>query len=75
MRLKTTNIKKEYHSPYAEMIWCTEDEGILDTVSAYGQDPGGGGDNNEFAKGAYIDIWDDVNTVGENDVAATIFDY
>ena len=30
---------------------------------------------NEFAKGAYIDIWDDVNTVGENDVAATIFDY
>ena len=79
MKLKTTNIRKKYHSPYAEMIRCSEDEGILDTVSAYGQDPSGGGGNGElneeFAKGVYIGIWDDVNTNGENDVSATIFDY
>lgn len=81
MKLKTTNIRKKYHSPYAEMIRCSEDESILDTVSAYGQDPGTGGGggneelNGEFAKGVYIGVWDDVNTNGENDISATIFDY
>ena len=53
MTLKTTNIRKQYFVPYAEMIECEEKECLLDTVSGFGEDPIGGGGNEEFAKG----IW------------------
>ena len=50
MTLKTTNIRKQYFVPYAEMIECEEKECLLDTVSGFGEDPISGGGNEEFAK-------------------------
>ena len=71
MTLKITNIKRKYHAPYAEMIVCEEEECLLDTASGHNQDPGGGGDNPEFAKG--ISVWDDGDYAGGADGVNNIF--
>ena len=72
MTLKITNIRKKYIAPYADMIVCEEKECLLDTVSGFGQDPGGGGDNPEFAKG-FGGIWDGGDYAGSDEVN-NIFD-
>lgn len=73
MKLKTTNIKKSYYAPYAEVIWCTEEDCLLDTVSAIGEDSGGGGSNEEFAKG--MSFWDEGYEADITEDVSTIFDY
>ena len=72
MTLKTTNIRKQYFVPYAEMIECEEKECLLDTVSGAGEDPiGGGGGNEEFAKGIG-GIWE--GDYAGSDGVSNIFD-
>ena len=75
MTLKNTdrNRRRKYLAPYAEMIVCEEEECLLDTVSGLGQDPGGGGDNQEFAKG-FGGIWEEGNYAGESDGVGYIFE-
>lgn len=72
MTLKITNIRKRYVAPYAEMVACDNDECMLDAISTIGEDPGGGGDNPEFAKGMN-GIWDDGGNAGESDGINNIF--
>ena len=71
MTLKTTNIRKQYFVPYAEMIECEEKECLLDTVSGFGEDPIGGGGNEEFANG-YGGIWE--GDYAGSDGVSNIFD-
>lgn len=75
MTLKNTdrNRRRKYLAPYAEMIVCEEEECLLDTVSGLGQDPGGGGDNQEFAKG-FGGIWEEGNYAEESDGIGNIFE-
>ena len=72
MALKITNIRRKYHAPYAEMIVCEEEECLLDTVSGLGEDPGGGGGNQEFAKG-FDGIWEEGDYAGGSDGVNNIF--
>ena len=72
MTLKITNIRRHYIAPYAEMIVCDSDECVLDTVSAIGENPGGNGGNEEFAKGMG-GIWDEGSYAGGSDGFNNIF--
>ena len=74
MALKITNIRRKYHAPYAEMIVCEQEECLLDTVSGAGEDPiGGGGGNEEFAKGIG-GIWEEGDFAGGSDGVTNVFD-
>ena len=66
------NRRRIYHAPYAEMIVCEEEECLLDTVSGLGEDPGGGGGNQEFAKG-FEGIWEEGDYAGGSDGVNNIF--
>lgn len=72
MTLKITNIRKRYVAPYAEMVVC-DDECMINTVSGFGEDPGGGGDNPVFSKGVG-DIWEEGDYAGGSDGVTNIFD-
>lgn len=72
MTLKITNIRKRYVAPYAEMVVC-DDECMINTVSGFGEDPGGGGDNPVFSKGVE-GIWEEGDYAGGSDGVTNIFD-
>ena len=71
MTLKITNIRKRYVAPYAEMVVC-DDECMINTVSGFGEDPGGGGDNPVFSKGVG-GIWEEGDYAGGSDEVNNIF--
>ena len=72
MTLKITNIRRHYVAPYAEMVVC-DDECMINTVSGFGEDPGGGGDNPVFSKGVG-GIWEEGDYAGGSDGVTNIFD-
>ena len=72
MTLKITNIRTRYVAPYAEMVVC-DDECMINTVSGFGEDPGGGGDNPVFSKGVG-GIWEEGDYAGGSDGVTNIFD-
>jgi hypothetical protein len=56
------------------MIVCEQEECPLDTVSGAGEDPiGGGGGNEEFAKGIG-GIWEEGDFAGGSDGVTNVFD-
>lgn len=71
MALKTTNKRKLYHAPYAEMIECAEEDSLLDAVSVSGPDSEAGGENIEFSK--RTSIWDE-GVAFESDGVSNVFD-
>lgn len=76
MTLKNTDRnRRKYHAPYAEMIVCEQEDCLLDTVSGAGEDPigGGGGGNEEFAKGIG-GIWEEGDYAGGSDGVTNVFD-